>query len=85
MLEILNNRGENYLDWNQYAKAIAEFDRAIAVNPGFAPPYVNRAVAYYFLKQYDEAWAGVRQYRQHGGKPKEEFLNLLRQASGRSE
>ena len=82
---LLSNRGENYLDSGQYQRAIEDFNQAIALDPDFAPPYINRAVAYYFLKRYDEAWAGVRQFRQRGGQPKQRFLDLLGQASGRSQ
>lgn len=40
------NQGTNYLDQQQYAKAIACFDHSIKGSAKFAPSYLNRGVAY---------------------------------------
>ncbi len=49
-----NNRGLICAWWNQYEKAIADYNRAIELKPDFSLYYTNRAVAYYRLKQYDK-------------------------------
>ena len=41
----------------QYTEAIADYDKAIELDPKLAPAYMNRGVAKYNLKQYSEAIA----------------------------
>ena len=50
-----------------------------------AEAYHNRAIAYYYLKEYDKAWADVRMCRQLGGTPNADFLANLMKVTGRKE
>src|SRR5208337_513505 len=43
---IHNNRGMAYLDLANYPQAIADFNRAIGINPGLYKVYNNLGVAY---------------------------------------
>ena len=53
-----HNRGFAYGELKQYDKAIADFDKAIELNPeDVHVDYRNRGVAYRKLKQYDKAIA----------------------------
>jgi protein O-mannosyl-transferase len=53
----LYNRGQKWLNLNEYDKAIADNSGAIKINPGYYKAYVNRATAYAHLKQWDKAIA----------------------------
>lgn len=48
-------RGENYANKRMYDKAIAEYDKALQINPGYALAYYNRANAYARSMQFDKA------------------------------
>jgi tetratricopeptide (TPR) repeat protein len=39
--------------------AVADFDRAIQLDPKFAPAYIDRGIVYYRLRKYDRAFADV--------------------------
>ena len=47
--------------------------------------YFSRAVAYFYKKEYEEAWADVYRAQNLEYKVSPEFLKALRQASGRQE
>ena len=51
-----------YFRAKSFDASIAEFDKAISVDPGFAPAYSGRAEAYYRTKQYDKATADYQKY-----------------------
>ena len=59
--------------------------KAIEPNPQQAMAYYNRAVAQYFRRDYDKAWADVMQCERLGGEVAPEFLAKLRKASGPEE
>ena len=42
-------------------KAIADFDRAIQLNPNFEEAYIDRGIALYRLRKFDRAFADVAQ------------------------
>ncbi len=52
-----NNRGYLYNDFGQYDKAIADFDKGIALSPDYGRLYLNRGLSYYRMKDYDKAFA----------------------------
>jgi tetratricopeptide (TPR) repeat protein/S1-C subfamily serine protease len=52
-----NNRGNAYADLKDYPRAIADYDKAIAINPEFAESYNNRGSTYADLKDYPKAIA----------------------------
>jgi len=49
------NRGAAYTGLNQHGRAIADFDRAVELNPEYAAAYNNRGVAYARLNQHGRA------------------------------
>src|SRR5579884_704316 len=50
-----SSRGESYLKKGMPDKAIAEFNKAIKINPRDADAYYNRGIASYYKGQYDQA------------------------------
>ena len=50
-----NNRGNAYLNLNQYERAIQDYNKAIQLNPNYFEAYNNRGWAYYCLKKYQQA------------------------------
>jgi tetratricopeptide (TPR) repeat protein len=53
----LNNRGNVYLDTDQYNYAIADFNASIVLNPAYPNPYNNRGMANQFKGLYNSAVA----------------------------
>ena len=51
-----------YYRAKSYDAAIAEFDRAISIDPGFAPAYSGRAEAYFMTKSFDKATSDYNKY-----------------------
>lgn len=49
--------GNVYFDKKQYDRAIADYSKAIQLDPNDAMAYYNRGIAYYFKGQYDRAIA----------------------------
>jgi tetratricopeptide (TPR) repeat protein len=47
-------RGHAYLEVGQYQAAIADFTRAISIDPNAIYDYRMRGRAYHFLNQFDE-------------------------------
>ena len=58
----LNNRGNTYFSMSQYANALADYDRAIRLDPKDAEPYYNRAKVYSAQKLYLKAIADLNIY-----------------------
>jgi len=54
-------RGNAHSSLKQYDRAIADYDQAIALNPGLAVAYSNRGLAYADKQQYDRAIADYDQ------------------------
>ena len=54
---IHNNRGLAYFDLGNYTQAIADFNRAIEIDPRFGEAYNNRGTAYGSLGNYTQAIA----------------------------
>ena len=50
-------RGDAYYETGEYSKAIAEYNKAIELNPNKALAYFNRAYAYGEIGKYDKAIA----------------------------
>lgn len=81
--ETYYNRGVAYDSKGEYDRAIADYSKAIELNPKYAEAYYNRGVDYYDKKEYDRAWEDVYKAQGLGFKVHPEFLNALRKASGR--
>ncbi len=54
---MLNNRGNTLKELKRYDDALASYDRALALEPGFAGAHHNRGVTLQELKRYDDALA----------------------------
>jgi tetratricopeptide (TPR) repeat protein len=52
-----NNRGNTYADLQQYEAALADYNRAIELNPKLVEAYTNRGALYADLQQYEQALA----------------------------
>jgi len=83
--EARNNRGNAYCRAGDYDSGLADYDFILSGNPGYAEAYHNRAVAYFLKKDYDRAWQDVKKLRALGYPVKPDFLNDLRQMSGRDQ
>ena len=55
------NRGLAYWDQSEFDKALADYEQAIRINPGYAPTYYNRGLAYFEQRDYDRAIADLNQ------------------------
>jgi len=54
--------------------AIADFDRAIAINPLFAAAYYNRGIAHGKLGDYNQAIGDLKTASKLGNKVSQDFL-----------
>lgn len=54
-MEALNNRGHLYYIQKDYENALHDFNKAIDINPKFAPSFANRGQVYFKIKKYDQA------------------------------
>ena len=80
-----NNRGFAYYIKGQYDKAIADCTKVIEIDPKYATAYKNRATAYFHEREYEKAWDDVYRAQDLGYNVSPEFIEALRQASGRQE
>jgi len=76
-----NNLGNIYQKTGDLPQALQSYARAIELAPGDALTYNNRAAVYYALKQYDQAWADLRQCESLGGTPHAGLMQALIQAT----
>ena len=56
-VEAINERGSVLVEMKNYDAALASFDKALAIQPQYAPAYLNKGNLYGALKRYDEAFA----------------------------
>ncbi|MDH4070191.1 MAG: glycosyltransferase family 39 protein [Ignavibacteria bacterium] len=54
--------GTAHASRQEWAPALAAFDRAIAINARFAPAHLNRGLVLYYLQRFSEALAALRSY-----------------------
>jgi tetratricopeptide (TPR) repeat protein len=80
-----NNRCCVYYKRGRYDNAVADCARAIKINPSYAAAYKNRGMAYFYKREYEKAWDDVYKAQNLGYNVNPEFINALRQASGRHE
>ena len=52
-----NNRGITYRTLKRYDEALADFNRAIELDPTFSAAFSNRGITYHTLQRYDDALA----------------------------
>ncbi len=70
----------------QYGQALEDYAKAIQLKPDYAEAYCRRAELYLIgLRDYDKAWADVKECRKQGGEPPDALISMLTKTSGRSE
>ena len=57
-----NGRGKYYLDNDEYAKALSDFDQAITYAPQLSLPYYNRAQLMIETENFEEALTSINKY-----------------------
>jgi tetratricopeptide (TPR) repeat protein len=80
------SRANMFAMLGEYDRAIADYTAAIARFPGpgiYVEAYRNRAMTYFSMKAYDKAWDDVNRLTASGISLSPDFLNRLRDASGR--
>jgi tetratricopeptide (TPR) repeat protein len=60
------NRGNSYDDSGQFAKAMADYNTALKLYPGYGEIYYNRGITYEHQKLYKQAAHEFYQAYQHG-------------------
>ena len=63
--------------------AISDFSKSIEINSKNADAYYNRAISYFYKKEYDKAWNDVYKYQNLGHEVDLGFLKMLQEASGK--
>jgi len=58
--EAYNNRGIAYAGKKQYDLAVADYSRAIGLNPAFDKAFINRGNAYWHLGQYEKSFEAYK-------------------------
>ena len=77
------NRGTAYYEKGEYERAVGDFNKALEINPQLVDAYFNRAAAYYQKKEYNKAWEDVHKAQSMDYQIPPDFLEALRDASGR--
>ena len=75
-----NNRGDIFLKQKLYHNAVDEFTNALLINPNYHLARNNRAVAYYFLKNYEMSDQDLQIVIASGFKAHPDFISALNQA-----
>lgn len=61
------NRGNAYMELEEYPQAIIEFKSSILLNPNFEESYINLAKAYFYINYYQEALAVLDEVKSKTG------------------
>ncbi|MFA5337587.1 MAG: ankyrin repeat domain-containing protein [Candidatus Omnitrophota bacterium] len=78
-----SGRGVVYAQKGEDDLAIADYTKALEIDPGNIEAYSNRALTYYRKGEYDKAWEDVHKAESLGVKIGSKFLEDLKKASGR--
>lgn len=70
-----NNRGNYFLKQKQTEKALADFNKAIAIQPNFQLPYINRGNIYFRKNDNEKALADYNKALQFDAKNEEAYCN----------
>ncbi len=79
------DRGDDYYKKGQYDLAIADYNKAIVIDPKLALAYYGRGNAYGQKGQYDQAWEDLKKAQKLGYQIAPKVLENLRKASGRQD
>jgi len=77
------NRGLAYANKGQLDQAISDYTKALEMNPRHDKAYNNRGIAYFHKREYEKSWKDVEKAQYLGFRIDPEFLDGLRNASGR--
>lgn len=72
------NRGWSYFNDGAYDKAIADFDKSISNNPGYADTYFSRAQVQHERGARNQSLADMDRYLEKKGEVAEAYLNRAR-------
>ena len=70
-----NNRGNYFLKQKQTEKALADFNKAIAIQPNFQLPYINRGNIYFRKNENEKALADYAKALQFDPQNEEAYCN----------
>lgn len=82
---VYHDLGLTYINKGEFDKAIYHFNKALEVNPGIINDgqfHNDRAVAYFWEKEYDKCWEDVNKAIDLGYRVHPEFLRELKKATG---
>ncbi|HEX2840026.1 tetratricopeptide repeat protein [Hyphomicrobium sp.] len=79
------NRGWSHFNAGDTEKALADFDKSISYNPGYADTYYSRAVIQHDLGHREQSLADLDRYVQKKGEVAEAYLNRARLFRARGE
>ncbi len=71
------NLGNNYFALKQYSSAVDAYSQAIAVDPTFSKPYLNRANALVNLGDYRSALRDYRRYQELISVPRADVAQMI--------
>jgi tetratricopeptide (TPR) repeat protein len=71
-----------YGNKGEYDLAVADYSKAIEIDPMVADAYSGRADAYYYKGEYDKAWKDVYQAQALGHQVDSKLLEKLPKATG---
>ena len=77
------NIGIMYNHKRDFTQAISAYTKAIEINPKYAAAYKNRAVNYFFKKDYASSWDDIHRAEELGLKSHPDFIQQLKKASGK--
>jgi tetratricopeptide (TPR) repeat protein len=71
------------IDKEDFDLALLDCKKAIELAPESGNPYIIRARIYLLANDYDKAWADVHKAEEFGAKVNPQFIDQLKEASGR--
>ena len=77
----LYKKGYLLLGQKKFENALIYFNAILEIDPDFAIAYVSKAVTYYYLKEYNNAWDEIRKAQIHGVEVNTHFMKTLANAS----
>jgi tetratricopeptide (TPR) repeat protein len=76
-------RGNAYYSKADFKSAIRDYSKAIEIEPDYALAYYNRAVANYSSQNFSMAWEDLIRARNLGYEPHLDFIEQLKEDTGR--
>lgn len=79
--EIYNNLGNFFLERKEYGSSVNNYDKALSLNRDYIEAYANRAVANYYLNNYEASLRDVQAAEKLGHTFNPSFLQALQDKS----